>query len=312
MLSLLGESSLLLPYQPPYDWPAMLDFLQRRAIPGIERVEDGWYSRTIQLDGVQGIVSIRPAGGNALRARIRIPTLSTLPVIIARLRRVFDLAADPLPISAHLATDPVLAPLVAKRPGLRVPGAWDGFELAIRAVLGQQITVAGAVRLAGRLVAAHGEPMTAPDRDLTHVFPGPDVLAVADLTALGMPRSRAATLSAVAAAVMADSDLFGAHLGLDESLQRLLSIRGVGEWTAQYIAMRQLREPDAFPASDVGLMRALAGERGRRPSPEELLVRAEKWRPWRAYAAQHLWAAALPPRPTDLEHATPLKVLRLR
>jgi AraC family transcriptional regulator of adaptative response / DNA-3-methyladenine glycosylase II len=287
-----GEFSLLLRYQSPYDWPAMLEFLRQRTIPGIERVEDGCYSRTIQLNGVQGTVSIRPAEGNALRARIRIPKLSTLPVIIARLRRVFDLAADPLRISAHLATDPVLAPLVAKRPGLRVPGAWDGFELAIRAVLGQQITVAGAVRLAGRLVAAHGEPMTVPDRGLTHVFPRPEVLAVADLTALGMPRSRAATLSAVAAAVIADADLFGATRGLDEAVQRLRSIRGVGEWTAQYIALRQLREPDAFPAADIGLMRALADDQGQRPAADELLARAEKWRPWRAYAAQHLWAAA--------------------
>ena len=258
----------------------------------IERVADGCYSRTIQLNGVQGIVSIRPAEGNALHARIRIPKVSALPIIIARLRRVFDLAADPLPISAHLATDPVLAPLVAKRPGLRVPGAWDGFELAIRAVLGQQITVPAAVRLAGRLVAAHGEPMTVPDRGLTHIFPRPEALAVADLTALGMPRSRAVTLSAVAAAVMTDSDLFGANRGLDESVQRLRSIRGVGEWTAQYIALRQLREPDAFPAADVGLMRALANDQGRRPAADELLARAEKWRPWRAYAAQHLWAAA--------------------
>ena len=287
-----GEFSLLLRYQPPYDWPAMLAFLLHRAIPGIERVADGCYSRTIQLNGVQGIVSIRPAEGNALHARIRIPKVSALPIIIARLRRVFDLAADPLPISAHLATDPVLAPLVAKRPGLRVPGAWDGFELAIRAVLGQQITVPAAVRLAGRLVAAHGEPMTVPDRGLTHIFPRPEALAVADLTALGMPRSRAVTLSAVAAAVMTDSDLFGANRGLDESVQRLRSIRGVGEWTAQYIALRQLREPDAFPAADVGLMRALANDQGRRPAADELLARAEKWRPWRAYAAQHLWAAA--------------------
>jgi AraC family transcriptional regulator of adaptative response / DNA-3-methyladenine glycosylase II len=134
--------------------------------------------------------------------------------------------------------------------------------------------------------------MIAGDRDLTHVFPQPKALAVADLTVLGMPRSRAATLSAVAAAVMADSDLLGASRGLNEALQRLRSIRGVGEWTAQYIALRQLREPDAFPASDVGLMRALAGDHGRRPAAEELLARAEKWRPWRAYAAQHLWAAA--------------------
>ncbi len=287
-----GEFSLLLRYQSPYDWPAMLEFLRQRAIPGMERVADGCYSRTIQLNGVQGTVSVRAAEGNALRARIRIPKLSTLPAIIARLRRVFDLAADPLRISAHLATDPILAPLVARRPGLRVPGAWDGFELAIRAVLGQQITVTAAVRLAGRLVAAHGEPMTVPDRHLTHVFPRPEALAAADLTTLGMPRSRAATLSAVAAAAMTDSDLFGPNRGLDEAVERLRSIRGVGEWTAQYIALRQLREPDAFPAADIGLMRALANDQGQRPAADELLARAEKWRPWRAYAAQHLWAAA--------------------
>ncbi len=287
-----GEFSLLLRYQSPYDWPAMLEFLRQRAIPGMERVADGCYSRTIHLDGVQGTVSVQAAEGNALRARIRIPKLSTLPAIIARLRRVFDLAADPLRISAHLATDPILAPLVARRPGLRVPGAWDGFELAIRAVLGQQITVVAAVRLAGRLVASHGEPMTVPDRDLTHVFPTPEALAVADLTTLGMPRTRAATLSAVAAAVIADADLFGANCGLDEAVLRLRSIRGVGEWTAQYIALRQLHEPDAFPAADIGLMRALANDQGRRPAADELLARAEKWRPWRAYAAQHLWAAA--------------------
>ena len=287
-----GEIELLLRYQPPYDWPTMLEFLRMRAIAGIERVADGCYRRTIHLDGVQGTVSIRAAGGNALRATIRFPKLSALPVIIARLRRVFDLAADPLPISAHLATDPALAPLVATRPGLRVPGAWDGFELAIRAVLGQQITVSAAVRLAGRLVAAHGEPMKEPDRDLSHVFPRPEVLAIADLTTLGMPRSRAATLSAVAAAVVADPDLFCANRELDEAVQRLRAIRGIGEWTAQYIALRQLREPDAFPAADIGLMRALANDAGRRPSADELLARAETWRPWRAYAAQHLWAAA--------------------
>jgi AraC family transcriptional regulator, regulatory protein of adaptative response / DNA-3-methyladenine glycosylase II len=288
-----GEFSLLLRYQPPYDWDGMLDFLERRAIPGIEHIADGRYSRTFSLDGVQGTVSVQPVAGNALRAKIRVPKLSTLPGIIARLRRVFDLAADPLAICAHLATDPVLAPLVAKRPGLRVPGAWDGFELAIRAVLGQQITVAGAVRLAGRLVAAHGEPMAPPDPDLnlTHVFPRPEVLAKADLTSLGMPRSRATTLSAVAAAVVADPDFFASSGDLEETVQRLRSIRGVGEWTAQYVALRQLREPDAFPAADIGLMRALADDEGHRPAAADLLVRAEKWRPWRAYAAQHLWAS---------------------
>ncbi|MGH8142670.1 MAG: AlkA N-terminal domain-containing protein, partial [Steroidobacteraceae bacterium] len=286
-----GAFSLLLRYRPPYDWPAMLQFLRRRAIPGIERIADGGYSRTVDLNGVQGTVSVRPAEANALRAHIRVAMLSGLPEIIARLRRVFDLAAEPLAIGAHLASDPLLAALVHRRPGLRVPGGWDGFELAIRAVLGQQITVSAAARLAGRLVAAYGEPMALPDRDLTHVFPQPQALAHADLSALGMPRSRAATLNAVAAAVAADPDLLRASRGLTHTVQRLRSIPGVGEWTAQYIALRQLREPDAFPVGDVGLRRALADPQGQRPSAGELLARAQKWRPWRAYAAQHLWAA---------------------
>jgi AraC family transcriptional regulator of adaptative response / DNA-3-methyladenine glycosylase II len=182
--------------------------------------------------------------------------------------------------------------LVAKRPGLRVPGAWDGFELAIRAVLGQQITVAGAIRLAGKLVAKYGEPMMTPEGELTHIFPLPEALANAKLASLGMPAARAATLSAVAAAVVADPDLLGAHLSLEEAIKRLRSIRGVGEWTAQYIALRQLREPDAFPAADVGLLRALADSDGRRPDAGELLAQAEKWRPWRAYAAQHVWTGS--------------------
>jgi AraC family transcriptional regulator, regulatory protein of adaptative response / DNA-3-methyladenine glycosylase II len=208
------------------------------------------------------------------------------------LRRQFDLAADPLSIAAHLGADPVLAPLLKLRPGLRVPGAWDGFELAIRAVLGQQITVVAAIRLAGRLVATYGQPLAAPDRFLTHVFPTPQALAKADLASLGMPRSRAATLSSVAAAALANPDLFGAHCDLEEAIGRLRAIPGIGEWTAQYIALRQLREPDAFPAADIGLMRALADAKGQRPSAQQLLARAESWRPWRAYAAQHLWASA--------------------
>jgi AraC family transcriptional regulator of adaptative response / DNA-3-methyladenine glycosylase II len=287
-----GEISLLLRYQPPYDWAAMLDFLRLRAIPGVECVAGEIYTRTVEFDGVQGVVRVEPVAGNALRATIRFPRLSALPAIIARLRRVFDLAADPLPIGAHLAQDPALAPLIAARPGLRVPGAWDGFELAIRAVLGQQITVSAAIRLAGRLVAAHGTPLAEPEGALTHVFPRPQALIAADLALLGMPRSRAAALGAVAAAIVADPTLFSASRRLEDAVTQLRSIRGVGEWTAQYIALRQLREPDAFPAADIGLMRALANADGQRPGPVELLARAEKWRPWRAYAAQHLWAAA--------------------
>jgi AraC family transcriptional regulator, regulatory protein of adaptative response / DNA-3-methyladenine glycosylase II len=287
-----GEIVLLLRYHPPYDWPAMIEFLRRRAIAGIEHVTLARYARSVELNGLRGTVAVEPGAGNALRATVRFPKLSALPAIIARLRRVFDLGADPVAITAHLAKDPTLAPLVKARPGLRVPGAWDGFELAIRAVLGQQITVAAAAGLAGRLVAAHGERLADPQENLTHVFPKPAVLASAHLAALGMPRSRAAALSAVAAAAVADPHLFDANCGLEDAVKRLRAIRGVGEWTAQYIALRQLREPDAFPAADIGLIRAIAGREGRENSSSELLDRADAWRPWRAYAAQHLWAAA--------------------
>jgi AraC family transcriptional regulator of adaptative response / DNA-3-methyladenine glycosylase II len=286
-----GEIKLLLRYRPPYDWAAMLDFLRLRAIPGIERVTDDTYARTICLDGHQGTVALRPGTGNALQAVVRFPRLQALPAIIARLRRVFDLASDPVAMAAQFSADPVMASLVRARPGLRVPGAWDGFELAMRAVLGQQITVAAAIRLAGKLVSAHGEPMAQPDGSLTHVFPRPEAVAVAELASLGMPRSRAATLSAVAAAAVADPRLFDAGSGLSESVLRLRAIRGIGEWTGQYIALRQLREPDAFPSADIGLIRALERLESREYTPAQLLARAEAWRPWRAYAAQHLWAA---------------------
>jgi AraC family transcriptional regulator of adaptative response / DNA-3-methyladenine glycosylase II len=286
-----GEIGVTLRYHPPYDWPGMLDFLRARAIPGIERVTATAYARTVQLGGVQGTVAVARAAGNALCATIRFPRLAALPVLIARLRRVFDLAADPVPIVAHLAKDPVLAPLVKARPGLRVPGAWDGFELALRAVPGQQITVGAAARLAGKLVAAHGARLREPEGDLTHVFPEPAVLAGADLTTFGLPRSRAAALCAMAAAALADPHLFDATATLDDAVRRLKAIRGVGEWTAQYIALRQLREPDAFPAADLGLLRAMAVHEGGGRSASALLGRAETWRPWRAYAAQHLWAS---------------------
>jgi AraC family transcriptional regulator, regulatory protein of adaptative response / DNA-3-methyladenine glycosylase II len=287
-----GEISLLLRYRPPYDWAAMLGFLQVRAITGVESVAGEVYRRTIGLDGRQGTVTVQPAGGNALRATVRFPKLSALPQIIARLRRVFDLAADPDAIALQLVKDPTLAPLVAARPGLRVPGAWDGFELAVRAVLGQQITVPGAIRLAGALVARFGVALREPDGALTHVFPDPAALAGVDPATLGMPRSRGVALLAVAAAVVADPHIFSAGRSLEDAVAQLRALPGIGEWTAQYIAMRQLREPDAFPAADIGLMRAMADSDGLRPTASALLARAETWRPWRAYAAQHLWASA--------------------
>jgi AraC family transcriptional regulator, regulatory protein of adaptative response / DNA-3-methyladenine glycosylase II len=289
-----GEVTLLLRYRPPYDWPSMIAFLGLRAIPGVEIVSGDTYLRTIEIGAEQGVVRVRPTLGNALEATVRFPKLSALPMIVARLRRVFDLAADPETIQEHLSEDPLLAQLISARPGLRVTGAWDGFELAVRAVLGQQITVVAAMKLAGRLTNMYGHPLN-PDvasfAGLTHVFPRPEVLASEDLAALGMPKARAASLSALAATVVADPKIFGARRTLQEAILQFKSLPGIGEWTAQYIAMRELREPDAFPAADIGLLRAIGDIEGQRPSPAALLKRAEKWRPWRAYAAQHLWAS---------------------
>ncbi|GAB3251830.1 DNA-3-methyladenine glycosylase 2 [Chitinimonas naiadis] len=289
-----GEVTLLLRYRPPYDWPAMLDFFAARAIAGMERVEAGVYYRTISLEGVQGTVAIGQGEGHALRATIRFPRLVALPAIIARLRKVFDLAADPEIINQHLSADPLMAKLTQARPGLRVPGAWDGFELAMRAVLGQQITVAGAVKLAGKLVAQYGEPLQylSPDRaGLTHVFPDAAALAQADLATLGMPKARAATLSGIASALQHQPQLFDTRASLEDAINVLCALPGIGDWTAQYIAIRQMRETDAFPSGDVGLMQAIAQHEGERPNAKQLLARAQSWRPWRAYAAQHLWTS---------------------
>jgi AraC family transcriptional regulator, regulatory protein of adaptative response / DNA-3-methyladenine glycosylase II len=280
-----------LPRRSPYDWPAIVAFLQARAIPGVEYVSTSQYIRTIEINRVHGVIAVQPKDAH-LQATIRFSRLASLPVIIERVRRIFDLGADPDGIDAHLAEDPALAPLVAARPGLRVPGAWDGFELAVRAVLGQQITVSAAVGLAGQLVQRHGEPLAESLRvgtQLTHVFPLPERIATADLTTIGLPRARARALSSLAAALAEDPHLLGRGRSLHECVERLASLPGIGEWTAQYIAMRELREPDAFPVGDIGLKRALARLDGRSATSRDMLARAERWRPWRAYAAQHLW-----------------------
>ena len=291
--------SLKLRYRAPYDFDGLLAFLAPRAIPGVELVEDGVYRRTIGLAGAAGTIAVSRTGADQLLVAVRFPKLSALAEIIARVRAVFDLAADPLAINEHLAKDPTLAPLIAARPGLRVPGAWDGFEIGVRAILGQQITVAAAIRLAGRITAEHGEHLPEALRrpGLTTVFPTPKRLAAADLSTLPLPRARSKALSAMAAAADADPSLFSPLADLPAAIARLRTLPGIGEWTAQYIAMRQLREPDAFPAADIGLMRALAGPDGARPTPQQLLARAEAWRPWRAYAALHLWAADAEPKP---------------
>jgi len=290
----VGTFTVRLRYRPPYDWAAMLAWFRRRALPGIERVEGDSYARTFALAGVHGIVRVEPDARDALAATISVAQLAVVPELLARLRRMFDLAADPHAIGRQLASCPRLAPFVRARPGLRVPGAWDDFELSVRAVLSQQNTVTAAVSLAAKLIARHGAPLALEDAarsGLTHLFPTAAALASADLTGLGMPGARARALGSLAAAVARDPQLFDRRSALPETIARLRALPGVGEWTAQYIAMRALREPDAFPSGDVALMRALADEHGERPSARELLAYAERWRPFRAYAAQHLWAA---------------------
>jgi AraC family transcriptional regulator, regulatory protein of adaptative response / DNA-3-methyladenine glycosylase II len=287
------EIDLMLPYRPPYDWAAMLRFLSGRAIPGLEVVTRESYSRVIELDHVTGTVRIEDAPQqSALRVRVRFPHLSSLSAIIARIRRMFDLSADPGAIVDALSTDPVLAPLVSSRPGLRLPGAWDGFEIAVRAMLGQQITLKAATQLASRVVAALGTkvPVSADLPGLTHSFPQPEQFSGGQLAGMGIPKARAAALMGIAAAVKADARLFEPCRDLAEAVARLRKLAGVGEWTAHYIAMRALGESDAFLAADVAVQRNFALH-GHRVTAPQLLAHAERWRPWRAYAVLHLWMA---------------------
>jgi AraC family transcriptional regulator of adaptative response / DNA-3-methyladenine glycosylase II len=281
-------------YRPPYDWGCILAFLQARAIEGIELVEGGVYTRTIAIDGCSGTIAVKHmAARSSLGITLNFLHLKVLSEVIGRIRRVFDTGADIERISSHLARDRFLAPLIAKRPGLRLPGGWDPFELAVRAILGQQITVQGARRLAAILVERCGETLgrgVQGDPRLSRVFPSAERLAATDLDNLPMPAARRATLKALAHAAV-ETDLFKTFDTVEQTMARLRNIRGVGEWTAQYIALRAMRETDAFPAADVALLRSAGLLLGARPTPDQLLQQAEPWRPWRAYAAQHLWAA---------------------
>jgi AraC family transcriptional regulator, regulatory protein of adaptative response / DNA-3-methyladenine glycosylase II len=280
-------------YRPPYDWDAMLAYLEARAIEGVERVRDGRYRRTLAEGEGTGRVEIGHLPQiQSLEATIRLSQLSALPKIVARIRRLFDLQADVATISSHLGRDPLLAPLVTARAGLRVPGAWDGFEVGVRAILGQQVSVSAARSLAGRLVTLAGRRIEPPEDDLRFLFPTPIELAAANLTTLGMPAARRKALTTLARAAVADPHLFEPRATGDETVAELSSLTGIGEWTAQYVAMRAAHEPDAFPASDAALLHSVARLSKARTSPAELRARAEAWRPWRAYAAQHLWTAA--------------------
>jgi len=271
-------------FRPPYHWAGMLAFLKARAMPGVEFVDAKCYRRSILLNETAGYFEISPdEGGTSLVARIQFGDPRALFFIVERIRAMFDLNADWMDIARTLTNDPDLAKRIQIAPGLRVPGSWDGFELAIRAILGQQITVKGATTLAGRIVKLFGEPFS-PSDGLTHLFPAAEVLADADLTRAGLTKARATTICSLARAVSGRKISFDGIMDSDIFLAGLQKIPGIGAWTAQYIAMRALREPDAFPTGDIALVRALHLANGR-----ELEPRAEMWRPWRAYAAMYLW-----------------------
>jgi AraC family transcriptional regulator of adaptative response / DNA-3-methyladenine glycosylase II len=284
-----------LPYRQPFEWDTMLGYLAWRATPGVEAVTldgSGRYWRSIRLDGHCGCITVGPAAG-ALRLELSDTLFPVRGRLLVRLRRMFDLDANPLAVSAHLSRDSALAPLVARRPGLRVPGAVDGFELALRAVLGQQVTVRGASTLAGRLARLLAEPLPEAPAPLTRLPVAAERLAQASLgsiAGIGLPRARAGCIIALARAVAGgelpelSSDMPSSDPSGFEA--RLTALPGIGAWTASYVVMRGLHWPDAFPEGDVGLRKAMGGL-----SPARLRATAEGWRPWRAYAAQHLWAS---------------------
>lgn len=291
-------TTLTLGYVPPYDWPAIEAFFRERALAGVEHVEEGSYARTVSIEGAVGTIRVAPIRArNALALTVDLPDVTHLWSVVSRVRRMFDLDADVRVIGRVLGRDPTLKALVRARPGLRVPGAWDPFESALRAVLGQQVSVARARQLAGVIVERWGTRVgTGP---LSHVFPSAHVLAqVLPGAQLGMPGARVRALATLAQAAARDTGpktgpshdtaLFAPSAALEDTRARLRALGGIGAWTEEYIALRALRDPDAFPASDVGILRALEVH-GERPSPEAVLERAEAWRPFRAYAAQHLW-----------------------
>ncbi len=284
-----GSIALRLPYRAPFDVSGLLRFLGDRAVAGVEEFVDGGYRRTLRLPHGVGIVELSD-GGDHVRCVLRLEDLRDLGAAVQRCRRLLDLDADPVAVADLLGADPVLAPLVRRAPGRRVPGTVDGDELAVRAVLGQQVSVAGARTLADRMVSRLGRPLAEPDGGLTHLFPEPAAIADADPASLAMPAARRDALRDLARA------LASGEVGLDPGADRvevergLLAIRGIGPWTASYVAMRALGDPDAFLPTDLGVRRAIS-ELGHASDPASIAVLAERWRPWRAYATQHLWAS---------------------
>lgn len=291
-----GVIQLRLPYRPPLDAARLLGFLATRAIPGVEEVRGGTYRRTILLPNGPGILSLSPTSSR-VECELELDDLRDVPSAVQRCRRLLDLDADPAAVSAFLGEDPVLGPLARTCPGRRSPGHADGDELAMRAVLGQQVSVAAARKLGARLVATYGKPLSAPSGTLTHLFPSAATIAAADPETLPMPAARARCLTGLAAALA--SGEISLHPGADREAEmaRLLALPGIGPWTASYIRMRGMSDPDVFLPTDGGVMRAMKRLGGARAAPAAVPVSAESWRPWRSYAVHHLWAALEQPTP---------------
>jgi AraC family transcriptional regulator, regulatory protein of adaptative response / DNA-3-methyladenine glycosylase II len=296
-----GEVILKLAFRPPYDWNQVRDFLAAHAIPGVERVDEHEYSRTLRAGNGSSIICVRPLEGeDALELRVGGAVPATLFQISLSARRVFDTSADPARTTLAFRSDPLLGPFVTRRPGLRIPGEWDPFECTVCAVLGQNVTIATGRTLAARIVDRAGQRIEKLGRGLTSLFPTPAALAKADLNGLGLAKTRVATLQELARAVIQGKLDFNAST--ECVLAALSKLPDIGPSTAEYVALRALGEPDAFPATDSDLCR-IAGVANRPLSALELEARAEAWRPWRGYAAMHLWSAAV--KSNRVEHGSP-------
>ncbi len=285
-----GGLTLRLPFTGPLDWDLLLGYFARRAITGVERVDGDTYRRTVTVEGDPGVLELTRGGDDHLVLRAHLPHVGGLIHVVQRARQIFALDRDPTAANERLATDPVLARSVRSCPGLRVPGTWDAYETGVRAIVGQQVSVAGASTVTARIVARVGRPVPGLEAlGLTHTFPDPATLAHADLDGIGMPGARATAIKAFAAAVDKGDVPLDGSLSLDDLMVAICDVPGLGPWTASYIALR-LGETDAFPAADLGLRKA-AHPGGAPLTTPELSARAESWRPHRAAAAVRLWTA---------------------
>jgi AraC family transcriptional regulator of adaptative response / DNA-3-methyladenine glycosylase II len=282
-----GRLSVRLAFRSPYDREGALTWLSARAVPGLEEAVDGNYRRALSLPGGPATVALAP-GDDHVRASFRLASIRDLAAAATRCRRLLDLDADPATLHQVLGSDRILGPLVAAVPGLRVLGSVDGKETAIRVVLGQQISLRAARAVTGRLIAMFGKPLDQADETVSHAFPAPDALAEATLDGLGLTSARARTVRELAARLATGQIVVDPGADRVEARRRLLEVPGIGAWTAEMIALRGLGDPDAFPAGDLGLLRA-AVRQGLAPAPAELTRHAERWRPWRAYGAHYLW-----------------------